>query len=517
MKQPGRYCVVTALSPNLWKEYLLFYKGLRLYNDYHLYVIGLELDKNQETFIKQQSNVTFIPLAEEDVTQLKTIDDDWRKWYKPYYINLVNQTGVPDVLLWLDTDIVPTGPLEPLFERVEESFFVIRDYFAPKFCHNEPALYKLLGMAEPKNKTVLNSGVFGWQRVRDQPLFDQWITNVRQAHTNRDILTLQQLGLMDCILNKIEWNWPARRIFYHEFEDLIAGAGRDNPEALLIHYAGCPKLANLQSVNDPVITNYFRQRLGNFYNPKKFFITGCEAYLATLAATLRRASIHGGYFYYDDSVGTAMAVTDFSKDYAAVFARQATRTDCPIYYFISPYYSYLTAHLNRLCPDHCLILVLNDPLEEIRFWIENYYVFPDLLHLYPGFYQVNYLRRLRSDRALAIKNNIRVKGEETTLIDRYLALLLGRLQPALERCVQSIRTSTFWAVRPDDLVKQTMALAERRMFHGDWKLIQTQKPALPSGADAWIDDLLRQHKDRIISAYYNILLEYRVATPSVPL
>lgn len=238
--------IVTAVSENLWDDYMLFYRSLSVVKDAHLHVVGINLSNNYRRWIEAQ---------DVSLTLIETTLEECR-WLKPRFIR---QIGDNDLRLWIDVDTIIVTTLFELIEKAEKQFTVFYDAFSPQTAKNNPLLYKEFQVTEPT--LVINSGVIGCHRKRDAAILKQWDENSRLIQTDERLrkltayddqgcllLAMQQLGMLEPRMSHahpdISWNYPAKRNNYGRC-DLIRAAINDNPLARIIHYAGRPKLSEL--------------------------------------------------------------------------------------------------------------------------------------------------------------------------------------------------------------------------------------------------------------------------------
>ncbi len=502
MTYPGHYAIITAVSPNLWQDYLYFYHSLRRYSDHHLYVIGLELPPELSTIIAQHRRVTLRPVTPEIVAGLKSIDEDWRKWYKPYFISLVPEV---DYALWLDTDIVVAGSLDPLFAYITSKFLVVTDYLAPVYCRNSRELYELLQISTPPTTQVLNSGVIGWSQARDSPIIKRWLEIVRRANFDRIfyknvslhdqgalLLALHEVGGLNLILDKPEWNYAAKRVVPTPDRDILDDVIHNHPGITLIHYNGTPKLTDLCTGSE-YASNHFRL----YGIPTRWFITGCITHLRSLLYTLKGAARHGGAYHYDESAGL-------------ILADRHNTVPPQLYTWLNKHPTAVVAspHLNHTRFDYDnmkLIVIINDLEQELYYKLHQHHIFPSLFDRYPGAYQAESLNAARFDRNLDIYNNLR--QAQSDLATSYLTEISQKLDQDLTRAQQR-SASIVWA--DHTLPKQVVGILGPQGYSQSRLLM----PVPPSPVD-WMLEFVTPLRPRLREILFRALLDRRL-TPMMP-
>lgn len=423
--------ILTAVSSNLWTDYLVFYESVRRHHEYPIYVICLELTDWQLAHLAGQRGVVAVPLDDAEI--YKQADKHWRQWYKPFYFELVPKEAD---LLWLDVDLVVLDSLEPLFAKAEEQFFVMADYFAPKSCLNKPELYRKhhLEIAKDRSQLVLNSGVIGIQPQRDRALLKLWQRKVNLAMVDQEIRSsialfdqgallwaMHELGVQDQILARKSWNYPARKNPYELDDKLWGRIKRDNPEAVIAHFAGLPKLSQLCEIDHQASLIHFRRKQPR-RDTRRIIVTGLElAGIEEMAKTLRRSCQDESWVRTDLEPGLAHNVLTgqpFPERRLALYARQDCALACEASHHLSHYL--LEIH-NKLDTARFIILV-KDPVELIRQRFLQFAIWPDVIGYTPEFYQADY-RKFMADASkygLGASNYFRETPEETELFDLHL-------------------------------------------------------------------------------------------------
>jgi hypothetical protein len=129
---------------------------------------------------------------------------------------------------------------------------------APELTPNRPSLYRLLPIQREfdPNVPVVNGGVSGWRRGRDDALLEAYILPVAAAARDRSvrdaiswhdqgalIWAIQSLGLEDRVLPSPTWNLcvdnalvPAETLAWDD--DLVERLRAALPEVRILHWNG---------------------------------------------------------------------------------------------------------------------------------------------------------------------------------------------------------------------------------------------------------------------------------------
>jgi hypothetical protein len=508
----------------MWDDYLLFHNALMRYNSFQLRVVGLGLNDNQKEFIRKQHDTTLIELPDELTSNIATIDQDWKKWYKPLYF--MEAADGLDTFIWLDTDTIITGELDQLFTRAQQGFFVLQDYFAPQYCQNKPDLYTHYGLQQPTDHRVLNSGVWGGEFPRDQIIIDRWIQNVKDAHINKAVydsvtlhdqgtllLALHQLGMIDSILNIKKWNYPARRLLYDNSVDIVDAVKSDHPEGLIIHYAGVPKLPHLQALNHQRTDLYFKSRCGNF-DTVKTFVTGSEHLLLPMVTLMRRGSRMGGWFHFSEMPLYAdLMRTRFEGRKVTLntnYTHFLNRTDCPYSCTISPYFGPLFSEFSNHWPNARFAVVLGDPLDTIKYKLRHFKIWPEKLPDTPGFYQSLYGRMMRQNQSLNALNRKRIVINQLSgLIQHCIDEMLWYLRMALEFVSSIPNGRIIWADTVVNGVDELTIDVNPKVFDRAWPKA-LEEPNQNDQVETWINEFVNNNRQYIIDGYFGLLAELKI-------
>jgi hypothetical protein len=198
----------------------------------------------------QRATLNQAPLAKAD----KRI---WPLWVCPL---LIEAAPFRDVF-WLDCDILVLRGLDELFARLESGPVFTPENKAPDKTPNPARLYQLLPIArafDPRYP-VVNGGVSGWRKGRDDAALKAYIRPVEAAAHDPDVLNavawhdqgaliwaIQSLGLESRVLDSPLWNLcidhvhlPADIMVWDG--GLVDGLRIELPEVRLLHWNGAPQ------------------------------------------------------------------------------------------------------------------------------------------------------------------------------------------------------------------------------------------------------------------------------------
>jgi hypothetical protein len=178
----------------------------------------------------------------------------WPLWICPLLI----RAAPLDEVVWLDCDLVVLRGLDELFDMLEEGPVFTPENNAPELTANAPRLYELLPIRrqyDPRHP-VVNGGVSGWRRGRDDEALAAYIApvaaaardqSVREAIAWHDqgalIWAIQALGLESRVLKSPLWNLcianariPADALIWDE--GLVERLRAALPEVRILHWNG---------------------------------------------------------------------------------------------------------------------------------------------------------------------------------------------------------------------------------------------------------------------------------------
>lgn len=141
----------------------------------------------------------------------------WPLWICPILI----RAAPLDEVFWLDCDLLVLRDLDKLFAMLADGPVFTPENKAPELTPNPARLYDLLPIARAFDPAVpvVNGGVSGWRRGRDDAALEAYIAPVAAAARNRAVLeaiawhdqgaliwAIQSLGLEHRVLDTPLWN-----------------------------------------------------------------------------------------------------------------------------------------------------------------------------------------------------------------------------------------------------------------------------------------------------------------------
>lgn len=548
--------IVTAISPNMWHDYLVFYDSIRRFHDCPIYLICLEMVNWQLEAIKHHKNVHTITMDEDRIEDYKKTHAHWRQWFKPYYMEMISEH---ETVLWLDIDMVILESLDPLFTHIDRQFLVVGDYFAPKSCLNKYELYKKYKLEIPKDKAhiALNSGVVGFKPIRDKEIMKLWRRKVAIAAQNEEVQSwialfdqgallwaLQELDLYNLIILKRTWNYPAKKNPYELVtesfgeetggvkspNDIIENIRIDNPGAVIAHFAGLPKLAHLCEPDHNFSCTNFRRKNGG-REIKRTFITGVErSGFRTLAEIFRRSTNSESWVRHGltPTLAAEVQARHFGGDFQTHdFLHRMdlyARSDCGFVCEANKNIAFFIKEIRQKLEGSArFIITLRDPVNLIRSRLLNYVVWPDELHTAPPSYREDYRKFVLSTKDNS-NNYFRCRphtAEKMNLLDlhiweiehtmKHMIAVLQELPPHTWRFVwmENIRAEIFRLAQfaGKHRIEPTVAEKIARQRYSVGLKIHSQETA------DWVEDQLNDRMIEIYDRIGQVMNAYNVNIP----
>lgn len=244
--------IITASDDRAFSGLQLLYYSLHLSHELPLVVFDIGLTHDQQAWCRNQADLRLFPFhtLNED-SAIPTSVEMWQSWNKPLYIVAAPFRRT----LWIDSDCMIFGNLNPLAHRLKECPLLVRDFFAPyNILNNSPELYERLPVENPTISILANAGVLGFDKVRDRSLLDDWLRCIDLAFTDEVVArsirwhdqgalnwAIQKHNLVGKIVLDHTWNEPAE--FDHHVDGVTTLLQRYNNchGGVIVHFAGQPK------------------------------------------------------------------------------------------------------------------------------------------------------------------------------------------------------------------------------------------------------------------------------------
>ena len=420
--------IITAITPPFLDQFKLFISSLRQVSK--IPVICLICDDDRKISVSRQYECTEERFDDSIIDQYKKIGDRWIQWFKPDIINKIAVKHQLDIVLWLDADIVVLKDMSPLVSNIEQSFTVIQDYFAPNTTYNDPHLYDIHPSSNLEPEKALNSGVVGLALPRDQYILDEWNKRSQMAADDERvrkcislydqgtlIWAMKELGILEMVLDRREWNHAPIRHVYEASPnviwpfgdqtmggDLFSEMRYDNPNAIIAHFAGEPKITDLLIPNHKKSVVYAKHISAAYKIPTKHvFVVGLErAGTHTLAEVIRKSAKHGSWVRHeastkDDHLNSVLSYQAFCKyrgiqtdnaDYIYKRIGHYNRSDVNIICDSNHRLGFFIDEIKSILTESKFILLLRSPINLIKSRIANYCLWPALINRYPLDYQL---------------------------------------------------------------------------------------------------------------------------------
>lgn len=552
----GQYAIITAVDAKFWPEYCVLYESLRRFHTILLTVIDVGLEPDQLHILSQQTNV-ITHIVPDNLYNYRNINR-WMQWCKPMLILDVIHRHQIDFALWIDADTVITQELDPLLDATTQNFFVVADYFSPLMCQNDQQLYTECPapVSAEHHKTVINSGVIGIALPRDRSILDKWIENTQliydKPHLQQHVafydqgillLSLRQLQMLNHVVHDRRWNYPAKRNIYKPHAQRLTDTGNvidevilDNQDAIIVHYAGCPKLSELGKYNSPATIKYLRASCSGMPQQRVFCVGLERCGTRTIAEILRRGIRYSSWINYELQPTLSYEAwrkhngmpyqTDSFKQRLASYGRSDTLFVCESNHRLG---FFITDIYDRY-PDAKFIIMLRDPLSLIRSRLLNFCTWPNMFTEYPGFYQLD-IGSPQNSMSNSEQNQYRIQPNRyMPIIDMHMweiAITTTKIFDQL-RDIPADQQLIIWADKLPNSVMHLMlfiADATQRLpvcipdKTAMQAAAQRRFNATPTTARlatiAWADQLIAENANRIIDNYRNVLETYNLRLPMI--
>lgn len=567
MYNSGLYVILTALSPNMWDDYLVFYDSIRMLSNIRIIVVCVELKNDHVEYLKQQINVTPIIINQSEFDDYKAMGAHWRQWHKPIYINKCIDDISPDYILWIDVDAVILKPLDPIFKSMSKQFFATQDYFAPETTLNDQKLYEKYNCPVDdiaKEKISLNSGVVGLDVKRDKYILDKWCEKIEILHGDEEgrewtklfdqgalLWALRELDLLHLIQPVIEFNYPAIKNPYELVTpsknndkadyiwpdentqiggDIINNIKIDNPDAIIAHYAGLPKISHLCKIDHDYSLTYINHKRGAASRRQRLFCVGLERCgTHTIAEMVRKSSIVENWVRHEHRPCLAKEAlmkfqgddykTDEFKSRMELYRRQ----DCMLICESNHRLGFFIDDINEATDGQAkFILMIRNPIDLIKSRLCNFTMWPDYIDNYPGFYQFDYFELQHTFGSGSVdQNEYRIVHPEyldSEIIDLHLWEISETLNYILDS-LNKLSRDRYQIILLDSIqtsYTQILKLTNNTMLNHK-KLKSLSKIAFGKHLDfkreqttQWIDEYTSQHRNKIFNTICEIFRKYRV-------
>jgi len=562
MDKAGFYCVITAFTPDFWDDFVIFYNSLRKTTMVHTIVVPLEFKKEDfEKLSKYHVDVFMLP--DDDVKHYKGIcKTRWMQWFKPKIIKDVIESYGINTALWLDVDIVILNDLKPLFKATSNDFLVMNDFFAPQYCLNDDKLYDHHPAPVPKllEKIALNSGVVGVVPGRDDYILDKWIENTEIINNDqklKDYITLydqgvllwtmRELGILDKITPSQGWNGDAKRNAYELNEnskwpkhpqwprtdtvmggDILDEVLFDNPDMIIAHYAGMPKLSHLCQIDNKHSIQYMYNKHGEDMTTRIFGIGLERAGTHTLAESIRRSSRHSSWVRHeiDPTLSKEAKLKFDGDDYMTQDFNNKMqlykRTDVKLVCEVNHRLSFFVDDINENCDNAKFILLLRNPVDLIKSRMLNFSTWISEFSRTPGFYQFDMysIHRHFKSSGSSDQNSNRIRPDDISsvpIVDLHLWEIIETLKCALNS-LKNIDDDNYSVVWIEDLNESQKDL--NKLLNGDiiWReFLNWSNRKFGSRLDfhdektvKWVNTMVNNRSNEIIDQFFDLLSDFGV-------
>jgi hypothetical protein len=554
MEDAGCYAIITAFTPNFYDDFYLFYRSLRRYSRVPLMAFPVDYDEPPEL----PDDIYSINLTEAELKPFRNIGQRWVQWFKPSLIKRACKRHKLETVLWLDSDIVILDDVRPMFEKALETFFVMADNFAPHDCLNDDRLYEEYPseVTEAEAKIALNSGVIGIRMPRDKKIIREWEERTKIVARNPHLMkyislydqgtllwAMRDLKLLDKVIKKPEWNHNAKRNAYEDGVmaqrwpvpdiprmggDLFEEVKFDNPDAIIAHYAGLPKLTHLLH-KDIQETQQFRWNKYRHAEPVRIFGVGLErAGTHSLAEILRRCCRVESWVRHEytptlsDQAVTKWLGKECDDDVLTERLELYKRWDIQLLSEVNHRLGFFIPEIKDAIPESKFVLLLRNPLDLIRSRLINFSGWSSELYKFPGFYQFDVYGMHKSFGAGSLdQNKHRLRPQAATWDLGPIEMHVWEVVETLRFVLKDLRNlpeddyQIIWIEQLRESISDLSKLIPRHyLYWGEavkWAGVRFGASVKCSDQSMrWIDDQIEQHAGFILSSIMDVLNEFDI-------
>lgn len=338
--------------------------------------------------------------------------DRWVQWAKPSIIKEISNRYSVRKVLWLDVDIVVLKRLDEILEYIDSKTLMTKDNFAPKTCLNAPKLYE-----NQDDEVPINSGVVGLILERDANLLDNWILKTKKAiddNVKRKISLYDQgcliwavneLNLNHLVIDKKEWNYPAKKNIYedsiptkwiHDIDSINSGIfgeiELDNRNATIVHFAGKPQLNHLTKLDNSIVIGYIANKFGKNTQSKLFCVGLERCGTHTIAEVIRRSARNPCWVRHElyPSLSKEAFLKYNSNNYKTkdfshkirLYNRIDTKLICESNHRLG----FFIEDIHRNVSNAKFLFMLRNPISLVRSRLLNFSTWPSYANILPEFY-----------------------------------------------------------------------------------------------------------------------------------
>lgn len=563
--------IITTFTQDFWKDFVVCYDSIKRVTGIPIYVAPLEFDQEHRAMLKEL-DVEIIEFAEPEIKQMKLdFEERWVQWSKAYLIRRMIEIARKELVLWLDVDLVVLDSLDPIFERMEEDFVVINDYFAPKACLNDEELYKIhpAPIPECQKESAINSGVLGFKLPRDEYILDSWLANTKKVIDNPNLQkfirlydqgvllwTMRDLKIIDKALPYSLWNHKAKRNCYEystksakdsvppNFRwpepkiprmggDIIDEVQLDNPGVTIAHFAGLPKLWQLTEVDHPKTKLYASQKFEGKERSRVFCVGLERCGTHTIAEAIRRSVICESWVRHEFDPVLAREVelkmtgqkywTPTLSDRMKLYNRRDTFVVCESNHRLGFFVPELASEVTG----SRFLLLLRDPISLLRSRFRNYSFWARHIERFPEDYTDGFQSVAdRFDNGSVDQNSYRIRPMDggfeqmepaqmhaweiiTTL--RYTLNDLKQIDPAYYSItwIENVHN------KPETVERLMPGKMDMLKFN---KWVRTRFGMsfhTNKKVNDWIEDQINKYSSEYVDQFLDILREYDISPPFV--
>jgi hypothetical protein len=227
--------VVTLCDKNYFPGLVELHASIQTSKPHPLVCYDIGLTPEQLSAAERMENLTVLELPQDppiSSLQRATVNHPplrkagkrlWPLWICPLLI----RASPFDEVFWLDCDLLVLRGLDELFGFLAEGPVFTPENKAPDATPNADRLYDLLPIARDFDRRlpVVNAGVSGWRRGRDEKALEAYIRPIAAAAEDPAVMdaiswhdqgaliwAIQSLGLEHCVLSSPLWNLSVQNV-----------------------------------------------------------------------------------------------------------------------------------------------------------------------------------------------------------------------------------------------------------------------------------------------------------------
>lgn len=528
-------------------DFKYFYSSIR--NNYKGIIIVAPIDFTNEQLTELSDyDVKISIVSSESVLSFTKIETTgrWVQWAKPSIIKEISDRHSVRRILWLDVDIVILKRLDEIFEYIDSKVLMTKDNFAPKTCLN------LQGLYENQNDEVpINSGVVGLILERDVDLLDNWILKTKKA-TDDDIKckislydqgcliwAVNELRLNHFVIDRIEWNHPAKKNIYedsiptkwiHDIDSINSGIlgeiELDNRNATIVHFAGKPQLSHLTKLDNNTAVGYINNKFGHRTQSKLFCVGLERCGTHTIAEIVRRSARNPCWVRHElyPSLSKEAFLKHNSNNYKTKDfvhkIRLYNRTDTKLICESNHRLGFFIEDIHKNVPNAKFVFMLRNPIDLIRSRLLNFSTWPGYADILPEFYLKdisNLSKHFTNGSPYQNRYRISPKTKYDDIVKLHIFEITETIEIIMSQLKQ-INNNNYEIIWLENIDRDIMKL--NKLIPGEiyWKDVDNIKKDRfgscmnlhSNDTKEWVDNIIDANSSLILDEFYDTIFKHDI-------